>query len=147
MPSEARQKKIMEKLNRAQKCSILGPQNLGSRGGLGPRGPPGSAPVPVGCILRRMGLLLGGWGGIPACTEADSLCEQNHTRLWKYNLAPTSLRAVINQHSSVFDLYLHNYVANGQWGMVLHISLFTQTHNVYNLWWEVQKETQKCQIC
>ena len=33
MPSEARQKKIMKKLNRAQKCSILGPQNLGSRGG------------------------------------------------------------------------------------------------------------------
>ena len=25
-------KKIMEKLNRAQKCSILGPQKLGSRG-------------------------------------------------------------------------------------------------------------------
>ena len=40
MPSEARQKKIMEKLNRAQKCSILGPQNLGSGGGPGPRGPP-----------------------------------------------------------------------------------------------------------
>ena len=37
----------MEKLNRAQKCSILGPQNLGSggvRGGPGPQGPPGSAP-------------------------------------------------------------------------------------------------------
>ena len=33
MPSEARQKKIMETLNRAQKCSILGPQNLGSKGG------------------------------------------------------------------------------------------------------------------
>ena len=34
----------MEKLNRAAKCSILGPQNLGSGGGLGPRGPPpGSA--------------------------------------------------------------------------------------------------------
>ena len=45
MPSEGRQKKIMEKLNRAQKCSILGPQNLGSRGGPGPLGPPpGSAP-------------------------------------------------------------------------------------------------------
>ena len=44
MPSEARQKKIMKKLNRAQKCSILGPQNLGSRGGPGPQGPPGSAP-------------------------------------------------------------------------------------------------------
>ena len=27
---------IMEKLNRAQKCSILGPQNLGSRGGRAP---------------------------------------------------------------------------------------------------------------
>ena len=41
MPSEARQKKIMEKLNRAQKCSILGPQNPGSGGA---RAPPGSAP-------------------------------------------------------------------------------------------------------
>ena len=41
MPSEARQKKIIEKLNRAQKCSILGPQNLGSGGGPGPRGPRG----------------------------------------------------------------------------------------------------------
>ena len=40
MPSEARQKKIMEKLNRAQKCSILGPQNLGSGGGPSPQGPP-----------------------------------------------------------------------------------------------------------
>ena len=36
MPSEARQKKIMEKLNRAQKCSILGPQNLGSGGARAP---------------------------------------------------------------------------------------------------------------
>ena len=44
MPSEARQKKIMEKLNRAQKCSILGPQNLGSRGARAPGPPPGSAP-------------------------------------------------------------------------------------------------------
>ena len=47
MPSEARQKKIMEKLNRAQKCSILGPQNLGSRGGPGPGAPPASAPEMV----------------------------------------------------------------------------------------------------
>ena len=44
MPSEARQKKIMEKLNRAQKCSILGPQNLGSGGARAPGAPPGSAP-------------------------------------------------------------------------------------------------------
>ena len=40
MPSEARQKKIMEKLNRAQKCSILGPQNLGSGGARDPGPPP-----------------------------------------------------------------------------------------------------------
>ena len=33
----------MEKLNRAQKCSFLGPQNLGSRGVRAP--PPGSAPL------------------------------------------------------------------------------------------------------
>ena len=39
MLSEARQKNIMEKLNRAQKCSILGSENLGSRGA-GPLGPP-----------------------------------------------------------------------------------------------------------
>ena len=43
MPSEVRQK-IMEKLNRAQKCSILGPQNLGSRGARALGAPPGSAP-------------------------------------------------------------------------------------------------------
>ena len=29
----------MEKLNRAQKCSILGPQNLGSGGAWAPRAP------------------------------------------------------------------------------------------------------------
>ena len=39
MLSEVRQKKIMEKLNRAQKCSILGPQNLGSGGSWAPRPP------------------------------------------------------------------------------------------------------------
>ena len=39
MSSQVRQKKIMEKLNRAKKCSILGPQNLGWGGA-----PPGSAP-------------------------------------------------------------------------------------------------------
>ena len=40
MPSEARQKKIMEKLNRAQKSLILEPQNLGSRGGARAPGAP-----------------------------------------------------------------------------------------------------------
>ena len=47
MPSEARQNKIMEKLNRAQKCSILGPQNLGLGGARAPGAPPGSAPVSI----------------------------------------------------------------------------------------------------
>ena len=54
MPSEARQKKIMEKLNRAQKCSILGPQNLGSGGGPGPRAPPGSAPGIPGLRMFKL---------------------------------------------------------------------------------------------
>ena len=40
MPSKARQKKIMEKLNRAKKCSILGPQNLGVKVGGGGGGDP-----------------------------------------------------------------------------------------------------------
>ena len=43
MLTKARPKEIMEKLNRAQRCSILGPQNLGSRGAR-PPGPPASAP-------------------------------------------------------------------------------------------------------
>ena len=43
----------MEKLNRAQKCSILGPQNLGSGGGLGPQGPPGSAPAYIARNIHK----------------------------------------------------------------------------------------------
>ena len=39
MRNEVRSKKIMEKLNRTQKCSILGPQNLGSRGDPWPPAP------------------------------------------------------------------------------------------------------------
>ena len=34
----------MENLNRAQKCSILGPQNLGSGGTQASRAPSGSTP-------------------------------------------------------------------------------------------------------
>ena len=36
---QSKAKKIMEKLNMAQKCSVLGPQNLGSKGDLGPQAP------------------------------------------------------------------------------------------------------------
>ena len=57
MPSKERQKKIMEKLNRAQKCSILGPQNLGSGGAQAP-GPPPLDPhlrVCLFLILSRIG--------------------------------------------------------------------------------------------
>ena len=61
MPSEARQKKIMEKLNRAQKCSILGPQNLGSRGGPDPRPPPRSEPG----SCRRLPLTANGHFCVP----------------------------------------------------------------------------------
>ena len=44
MLSEVRQKKLMEKLNRTQKCSILGPPNLGLRGAQATRAPTGSVP-------------------------------------------------------------------------------------------------------
>ena len=44
MPSKARQKKIMEKLNKAQKCPISGSQNPGPRGIRAPGPPHGSAP-------------------------------------------------------------------------------------------------------
>ena len=46
MPSEARQKKIVEKLNRAQEMLNFGASKPRVRGGPGPPGPPpGSAPV------------------------------------------------------------------------------------------------------
>ena len=62
--------------------------------------------APGGCLVPGEGVsapggfapggqLLG--GGIPVCTEAAPPCEQNHTHLWKYNLAPTWLRVVIIQ--------------------------------------------------
>ena len=51
-----------------------------------------------GCLLRgvsapRGGLLPGGMESQHALRQTPPR-EQNHTRLWKHNLAPTSLRAV-----------------------------------------------------
>ena len=52
-------------------CLLLGwvPGPVGVTG-------PGGVPGPGG-ICSRGCLVPGGWGGIPACTEADPLCEQN----------------------------------------------------------------------
>ena len=47
----------MEKLNRAQKCSILGPQNLGSGGARAPGAPPGSTPVSH-CVTAHIAMML-----------------------------------------------------------------------------------------
>ena len=60
----------------------------------------GGGLLPRGCLVQG-----GAWshGGIPACTEADRPCEQNHTRLWKHNLAPTSLRAVKIEFSTICE--------------------------------------------
>ena len=44
----------MEKLNRAQKCSILGPQNLGSRGAWAPGALPESTPAVASMITISM---------------------------------------------------------------------------------------------
>ena len=54
----------------------------------------GDLPGPRGCLVPGVPTWSQG-GGIPVCTDTDSpSCEQNHRRLWKCNLAPTSLRAV-----------------------------------------------------
>ena len=51
MPSKARLKNT-EKLKEGLKSSILGPQNLGSGGGPGPLGPPGS--TSENCQLQKI---------------------------------------------------------------------------------------------
>ena len=51
MPSEGRQKKIMEKLNRAQKMLNFGASKPRVKGGQGPQGPPGSTPA---CVLHYL---------------------------------------------------------------------------------------------
>ena len=73
----------------------------------------GGVSAPGGDWSRGPGSAGGAWswgawsqgGGIPACTEADPPCEQNYTRLWKYNLAPTSLRVVIRwiQQNKIYN--------------------------------------------
>ena len=61
----------------------------------------GGVPGLGGCLVQGMPAwsrgvpAWSGGGGIPACTEADPPCEQNHRPLLQYYLAPTSLRAVI----------------------------------------------------
>ena len=57
--------------------------------------PGGGVPGPRGCTWSRGYLVQGvylvpGWCTCPGTPPR----EQNHRRLWKYNLAPTSLRAV-----------------------------------------------------
>ena len=92
MPSEARQKKIMEKLNRAQKCSILGPQNLGSRGGARAPGPPpldphltwqnhvGAVKMLIGCRLRDDLKVLWFWNTTMIWFEVENINAQNQSQ-------------------------------------------------------------------
>ena len=73
-------------MNKAQKCSILGPQNLGSRGLRHP-GPHGSAPVGAGAEGpmsdvggRRAGA--GGRAGVPflmSSSEVQHIMDNGHT--------------------------------------------------------------------
>ena len=77
---------------------------------------PGGVSVPGGllcggCVCSRGCLLPEGLGGgSPACTEADPPCEQNHTCLWKHNLASTSLRTVINLANTSRFKFLKNSI-------------------------------------
>ena len=65
----------MEKLNRAAKCSILRPQNLGSRGGPGPRGPSGSAAVSQLPQLDNSNIHLSHHLFYSCFVESDVVCE------------------------------------------------------------------------
>ena len=51
--------------------------------------PPGTTHTPQPCTPPK--------ATHPPATTLTPACGQNHRRLWKYNLAPTSLRAVIKQ--------------------------------------------------
>ena len=53
---------------------------------------PGGCLLPGGVCLLLGGTWSGGW--YPSMHWGRPPRERNHTRLWKYNLAPTSLRAV-----------------------------------------------------
>ena len=84
------------------RCLLPGGMVAAPRGVSAPRGDGGCS---QGACLLPGGFLLGGvlypsmhWGGHPP------LCEQNHTRLWKHNLAPTSLRAVIIKRTKLYDI-------------------------------------------
>ena len=54
---------------------------------------PGGSPCWGGLLAE--GSALPGQGVSQHALRQISPCEQNHRRLWKYNLAPTSLRAVM----------------------------------------------------
>ena len=71
--------------------------------------PGGSVCSHGGCLVWGGRCLVWGVWGIPVCTEADPPCEQNHTRLWKYNLTPTSSWAVIISYRCVMNIYYSNF--------------------------------------
>ena len=73
-------------------------------------GPRGSVPGPGGVSTWSWGLYLI-WGDVPGWGVPDQVppCEQNHRRLWKYNLAPTSLRAVNIDLIRQILFALHNW--------------------------------------
>ena len=83
MPSEARQKKIVEKLNRAQKCSILRPQNLGSGGGPGPPGPPPWIRTCFHPTHQSTSSLLWFLHEILASTQQNSVFKHTTKTIWK----------------------------------------------------------------
>ena len=84
--------------------------------------------IPVGCVPPSRWPYLPACsapgGGIPACTEADPPPprEQNITRLWKHNLAPTSLRAV---KKISFVGLIKQFLRDVDWGDVDYLVIDT----------------------
>ena len=62
----------------------------------------GRSALPGGVLPCHGGSALPGGGVVSqyALRQIPPPCEQNHRRLWKYNLAPTSLRAVKNGYTT-----------------------------------------------
>ena len=77
-------------------------------GGVSTRQPPGAGTPPAArhAGIAHTPLLQGMLGYHPPP------CEQNHRRLWKYNIAPTSLRAVIKRYCSSLKNTLKNMLTD-----------------------------------
>ena len=84
-----------------------------------------------GCLLQGWGVCSRGaapGGGYPSIHWGRPPCEQNHTRLWKHNLAPMNKGKIKWTAAGHLNLNYHPY-GGGQFSWVVWSELtFTRTH-------------------